>query len=121
MGGRTAGKRAARLFPPDIVRLLPILVPVTVAGYAAVLAAVSRLSGHAPSVGYVAGVGVLLAAAIFAEAFPVPVENLPFGRVSLAAIFILGAAMIYGWPTAEPASSPGLMTLARRVGCGPAI
>jgi diguanylate cyclase (GGDEF)-like protein len=97
--GRTAG-RAERLFSRDTARLLPILIPVSVAGFCAVGAAVWRLSEEAPSVGFLAGVGVLLAAAIFAEAFPVPIENLPFGRVSLAAIFILGTAMIYGWPAA---------------------
>ena len=39
-------------------------------------------------------------AALLAEAFPVPVDNLPAGHVSLALIFILGTALIYGWPAA---------------------
>ena len=77
-----------------------MFLPVTVLGFAALVAAVWTLSEDTLSAGFVAGVAVLLAAAIFAEAFPVPVENLPAGRVSLAAIFILGTALIYGWAAA---------------------
>src|ERR1700730_5315445 len=89
-----------RLFSRDTLRLAPIFLPVTVAGYAAVGLATWHLAHTTLSLGYVAGVVALLIAAVFAEAFPVPVDNLPGGRVSLAATFILGAAMIYGWPAA---------------------
>jgi diguanylate cyclase (GGDEF)-like protein len=95
-----AEKSTERLFSRDALRLLPVFLPVTLAGCAAVGAAIWQLSLKTPTWAYVAGVTALLAAAIFAEAFPVPVENLPGGRVSLAATFILGAAMIYGWPAA---------------------
>ena len=47
-----------------------------------------------------AGVTALLSAALFCEAFPVPVENLPGGRLSLSTVFILGAAVLYGWEAA---------------------
>ena len=50
---------------------------------------------------------VLLAAALFAEAYPVPVERLPAGSVSLAAVFILGAGILFGW---EAAVFVGLIT-----------
>src|SRR5712692_7347062 len=98
--GEAAETNAERLFSRDTLRLLPVFLPVTLAGYAAVGAAIWQLSLKTPSAGYVAGVLALLIAAIFAEAFPVPVENLPGGRVSLAATFILGTAMIYGWAAA---------------------
>ncbi|MBV8081031.1 MAG: diguanylate cyclase [Actinobacteria bacterium] len=84
----------------ETLRLSPVLLPVTLAGFAAVGVAVWHLASHPPSWNWVAGVVALLAASIFAEAFPVPVENLPGGRVSLAAIFILGTALIYGWAAA---------------------
>jgi diguanylate cyclase (GGDEF)-like protein/putative nucleotidyltransferase with HDIG domain len=107
--GGAAERSRERLFSRDTLRLVPVFLPVTVAGFAAVAAAIWKLAAQPPSWNYVAGVVALLAAAIFAEAFPVPVENLPGGRVSLAAIFILGAAMIYGW---EAAIVVGLLTRA---------
>jgi diguanylate cyclase (GGDEF)-like protein len=82
------------------LRLLPVFLPVAIAGYTAVVLALWQLSLDPPTSEWLAGVGVLLVAALLAEAFPVPVENLPAGHVSLAAIFILGAAMLYGWPAA---------------------
>jgi diguanylate cyclase (GGDEF)-like protein len=70
------------------------------AGFAAVVAAIWATVGDPPSLIAVAGVLALLAAALFSEAFPVPVENLPGGRLSLSAVFILGAGVLYGWPAA---------------------
>jgi signal transduction histidine kinase len=46
------------------------------------------------------GVLALLAAAVTAEAFPVPIEGVAAGRTSLATIFIVGAAVEYGWAAA---------------------
>jgi diguanylate cyclase (GGDEF)-like protein len=80
--------------------LLPVLVPVALAGFLVVAAAISQTLAEPPSWPTVAGVAALLAAALFSEAFPVPVENLPGGRLSLAAVFVLGAAVMYGWPAA---------------------
>src|SRR5579859_6345547 len=98
--GGGAEHSAERLFSRDTLYLAPIFLPVTLAGFGAVGLAVWRLGHTSVSLGYVAGVAALLIAAVFAEAFPVPVDNSPTGRVSLAATFILGAAMIYGWPAA---------------------
>ena len=50
-------------------------------------ALVSAMAGYIlnpPSITDAAGIVVLLAAALFAEAYPVPVERLPAGSVSLA-------------------------------------
>ncbi len=88
------------LFSQETVRLFPVFLPVTIAGFAAVVAALWSLAQNPPEGAWLAGVGVLLVSAILAEAFPVPVDNLPAGHVSLAAIFILGTALIYGWPAA---------------------
>jgi diguanylate cyclase (GGDEF)-like protein len=42
----------------------------------------------------------MLLAATVTEAYPVPIESLPAGQVSLAAVFVVGAAVIYGWAEA---------------------
>ena len=42
----------------------------------------------------------LLAAATLAEAFPVPINGVSAGGVSLAAVFIVGAGYMYGWAPA---------------------
>lgn len=91
----------------ETLRLLPIFAPVTLAGATALGAAVWRLAVNPPTWGDAAGITVLLAAAIFAEAYPVPVERLPSGSVALAAVFVLGAGVLYGW---EAAVIVGLMT-----------
>jgi diguanylate cyclase (GGDEF)-like protein len=80
--------------------LLPVVLPVVLAGIAVVLAAIWHTGNNPPSPVAVAGVLGLLAAALFSEAFPVPLENLPGGRLSLSAVFILGAGVLYGWPAA---------------------
>jgi diguanylate cyclase (GGDEF)-like protein len=80
--------------------LLPVYLPVTLAGAAALVAAIAGLWRDPPSIAAAAGSALLLAAAIFAEAYPVPVERLPDGSVALAAAFVLGAADLYGWEAA---------------------
>jgi diguanylate cyclase (GGDEF)-like protein len=91
----------------ETLRLLPIFLPVTLAGVASLAAAMGGYSLAPPSLGSAAGIMVLLAAAIFAEAYPVPVERLPAGSVSLAAVFILGSGILFGW---EAAVIVGLLT-----------
>jgi diguanylate cyclase (GGDEF)-like protein len=100
-----ANARAARraswgLGWAETVRLLPIFVPVTLAGTAALSAAIWHLSAHPPTGADTVGIAVLLGAAIFAEANPVRVERLPSGSVALAAVFVLGAGIVYGWAAA---------------------
>ena len=46
------------------------------------------------------GVLALAVAATFVEAYPVPIEGIASGGVSLTAVFIIGAAVIYGWAPA---------------------
>ena len=82
-------------------RLAPVLVPVSVAGLAVLAAAASTLPSTL-SAGDTLGIIVLVTGAMLAEAFPVPIEleGVAAGGVSLAAVFIVGAAIIYGWATA---------------------
>lgn len=85
---------------PAIARILPLVVAVGSFGAAAALVAATALASAPPSPSAVAGVAVLLAAAALTEAYPVPVENVPAGQLSLAAVFVLGAAVVYGWAEA---------------------
>jgi diguanylate cyclase (GGDEF)-like protein len=81
-------------------RLLPLVLPVWLLGGGAVGAAGWSFAASRPSIAVLGGVLALLAAAALAEAFPVPLESLPAGYVSLAATFVVGTAVIYGWAPA---------------------
>ena len=93
-GGRVEPVRAAEAHPPVDVR--PVLVPVTVA--ATILLALSGLdlAGSRPGLGTLAGAGALLVASVFADRHPVPLRSGALGGISLAAIFIVGAGLLYG-------------------------
>ena len=62
--------------------------------------AVSEIATSWPAPAMLVGMIALLFAATFAEAYPVPVENVPADGVSLAAVFIVGAGLVFGWATA---------------------
>src|SRR5712691_1446845 len=83
-----------------LLRLLPLLAPVTLLGTAVLAAAGWRFAAGHPSPAVLGGVAALLAAATLAEAFPVPLESLPAGNVSLAAVFVVGTGVLYGWAPA---------------------
>jgi diguanylate cyclase (GGDEF)-like protein len=87
-------------------RLWPIVVPVVAAGLAVVGLAASNLAVSGAGWRTIGGIGLLLAAAVLAETFPVPVESLPGGYVSLAAVFVVGTALIYGWDAAVLVAFP---------------
>jgi diguanylate cyclase (GGDEF)-like protein/putative nucleotidyltransferase with HDIG domain len=80
--------------------LLPVVGPVLLAGALGVGLAAWSLAVSPPSAGVALALFALLGASVFAEAFPVPIEGVPVGAASLANIFIVGAAVIYGWPAA---------------------
>jgi signal transduction histidine kinase len=92
----------------DTRRVLPVVIPVGVAGVVGLVLAVWSFGSSGPTWNEVAGIAVLLAAAAVAEAFPVPVEGVA-GLTSLATIFIAAAAAIYGW---APAAMVGFLTMA---------
>jgi signal transduction histidine kinase len=101
-----ARPRRPRRGPPrlsvrdDTARLLPVLLPVTLVGAAITVAAGWSFGASDPGTNTVAGLLALLVAASIAEAFPVPIEGVPVGRTSLATVFIVAAAAIYGWAPA---------------------
>jgi diguanylate cyclase (GGDEF)-like protein/putative nucleotidyltransferase with HDIG domain len=90
------------LVPTQSVRVLPILAPVTLAGLVVLVVAGASLAQGTLSLTELLGIAALVAGATLAEAFPVPIEleGLAAGGVSLAAVFIVGAAVVYGWAPA---------------------
>ena len=107
-GGADVGGLRFTLLP-DTTRILPVVAPVVLVGSLALALAIDALgpATHSPSI--LAGLAALLVAATLGEAFPVSVEALPAGGVSLAAVFIVGTAVIYGW---APAVAIGFLTRA---------
>ncbi|MBA2615953.1 MAG: diguanylate cyclase [Actinobacteria bacterium] len=102
MSGNARPAWARLLMPTQSMRVLPILAPVTFAGLAVLVAAGSTLASGSTSAMELVGVAALIVGATLAEAFPVPIEleGLAAGGVSLAAVFIVGAAVVYGWAPA---------------------
>jgi diguanylate cyclase (GGDEF)-like protein/putative nucleotidyltransferase with HDIG domain len=84
----------------ETARLLPLLLPVVAAEILTVTVAASAFAASEPSPETLAGVWALLIVTVVAEAFPVPLENVPVGGTSLATIFIVGTSVIYGWEAA---------------------
>jgi len=82
--------------------LLPVVLPVTFAGSALATIGLVLLVTSSPSASTAAGLLALFAAAAFVEAFPVPIEGeqAKQSETSLANVFIVGTAVIYGWEAA---------------------
>src|SRR5215207_680281 len=91
-------------------RLLPLLVPVATAGIAVALAAVAAVAVDPPTLSGWLGLAALIGAALLAETSPVPVQKLPTGHVSLAAVFFVGTAVVHG--PAEAALMAGVVRIA---------
>ncbi len=86
-------------FDTDTRRVLPVLVPVIVLGIVGLGLSVGVFVARTPSWSELAGSFVLLVAATVAEAFPVPIEGVGV-NTSLATIFVVAVAAIYGWDAA---------------------
>ena len=86
----------------ETARLLPVVVPVVLAGLVALGAALGALAGSSLSLREAGALLALVVAATLAEAFPVPfeLEGIAAGDISLAAVFIVGASILYGWAPA---------------------
>ncbi len=82
-----------RARPP--ARALRVIVPVVALAVATLVYALATI-GQATGRNFVA-LGLLVAAATLAEAFPVPIERVDAGETSFATVFIAGGATIYGW------------------------
>jgi signal transduction histidine kinase len=99
-GASERGLRLPRVqLDPSSRNALPVWLPVSVGGAVGLGFAISALVSGSYGWKDLAGVAVLLAAAAVSEAFPVPIEGVG-GTTSLATIFLVAAAAIYGWPAA---------------------
>jgi signal transduction histidine kinase len=76
---------------------LPVWLPVSVLGLIGVAFAIAELARGSYGWKDFVGIAVLAAAAALAEAFPVPIEGVAVGSMSLATIFLVAVAAIYGW------------------------
>jgi signal transduction histidine kinase len=94
--------------PAQTRRTLPVVLPVAGAGAFATAAAIHALAVDWPSWPTLAGIAGLLVASTLAEAFPLPIEGVNAGATSLAIVFIVATAAIYGWPEA---ALVGLLTM----------
>ncbi len=82
---------------PGVLRLVLL---VTAAASATIVAAAVSFAQMDLSPSLLAGLLALFAAATFTELFPLPIRGIPIGRTSLASIFLIGAAVLYGWAPA---------------------
>jgi diguanylate cyclase (GGDEF)-like protein/putative nucleotidyltransferase with HDIG domain len=79
------------------LRVLAIVAPVSVAGVATLLAACVSYGSHSHPAGDVAALAGLFVGMVLAERFPVPVEGVDAGGVSLGFVFVVAAILLFGW------------------------
>jgi diguanylate cyclase (GGDEF)-like protein len=82
------------------LRLVVYLTLVSAGTFALLGVALLTLAGDHLTRSTWAGLAALLAAALFVEAFPVPIRGVRAGGISLAAVFIVATACLYGWAAA---------------------
>src|SRR4051794_18666655 len=99
---RAGGPRPVRLVTEEMhtgaahpPRLLAVLVPVCAAGAFTLLWAAVGFARAPHSGASLIGLAALLAASMFAERFPVPVEGADAGGVSLLYVFVVGTAVLF--------------------------
>ena len=109
--GSSAGRKrdvSARAGLPP--RLLAVLVPVCTAGALTLAWAAISFARQDHSTGTLLGLAALLAASMFAERFPVPVEGADAGGVSLLYVFVVSTTVIYGWEAGALLAAIGTFT-----------
>jgi diguanylate cyclase (GGDEF)-like protein len=78
-------------------RVLALVTPVVVAGVATVVAACVSYARTPHSAADVAALGGLFFGMVLAERFPVPVEGVDAGGVTLGFVFAVAATVLFGW------------------------
>ena len=77
-----------------------MVAPVVAAGATVAAAAAYELISEPPRLSVLLGIAALMLAAAIAEAFPLPIQGIPIGATSLASLFVVGTAVLYGWAAA---------------------
>src|SRR5689334_23030366 len=85
----------SRVSPPT--RLLAVIVPVCAAGLAVTLAALASFAVTPHKTTTLIGLAALLGASTLADRFPVPVEGIDAGGVSLSFVFGVASIVLFGW------------------------
>jgi diguanylate cyclase (GGDEF)-like protein len=78
-------------------RVLALVTPVVVAGVATVVAACISYARTPHSAADAAALGGLFLGMVLAERFPVPVEGVDAGGVTLGFVFAVAAIVLFGW------------------------
>ncbi len=78
-------------------RVLTLVAPVVLAGVATVVAACVSYARTPHSAADVAALGGLFLGMVLAERFPVPVEGVDAGGVTLGFVFAVAAIVLFGW------------------------
>jgi signal transduction histidine kinase len=101
---------------PSARHALPVWLPVSIGGAIGLGFSISHLITGSYGWEDFIGIAVLLAAAVLAEAFPVPIEGVAVGSTSLATIFLISVAAIYGWAAGGVVGflAMGLVEIGRR-------
>jgi len=78
-------------------RLAAVVVPVGLAGLLVAAAAAVSFAASPRSALTLIGVASLLAASTLAERYPVPIDGIDTGGVSLGFVFCVATIVLYGW------------------------
>jgi diguanylate cyclase (GGDEF)-like protein/putative nucleotidyltransferase with HDIG domain len=78
-------------------RLLAVLIPVWTTGFAVAAAAAVTFASSERRPSVLFGVAVLLVVSMLAERYPVPLEGVDVGGVSLGIVFGVSAVVLFGW------------------------
>jgi diguanylate cyclase (GGDEF)-like protein len=78
-------------------RLAAVIGPVYALGLAAAVAAAASFATEPRDLATLAGIGGLLAAATLADRYPVPLDGIDTGGVSLLFVFCVATIVLYGW------------------------
>jgi len=89
-----AASSPSRSYPPRLLRYVLTVIAVTVP---VAVGAILRIVSSPPPGDVVVGVIAFGAAALAAEAKPVPLDEAGHKRVSLAFVFLLSAQVLFGW------------------------
>jgi diguanylate cyclase (GGDEF)-like protein/putative nucleotidyltransferase with HDIG domain len=84
-----------RVLPPT--RVLAVLVPVCAAGFGVACAAAASFAVTPHKTTTILGLAALLSASTLADRFPVPVEGIDTGGVSLSFVFGVASIVLFGW------------------------
>ena len=98
------------------LRLAAVVLPVGLLGFVVVAAAALSVAVSPRDLTTLAGIAGLLAASTLAERFPVPLDGIDTGGVSLGFVFCTAAIVLYGWEAGVIVgfAAPVMHTLERR-------